>query len=194
LLVPKAPCNKVIREYYDPTYAAHPGVKRTCELLALNFWCPGMRKSLEDYAKECNSCQRQKENRESMAPLGDFGSPVAPFEITSMDITESYPLSPRKNRYLLTFVDHFSKYAEIFPIQDQSELTCARVYASQIITRDGSGSKLITDQGSALYLHSSMKHVGYWRFKGPVRLAITPRVPAMKKVSIGLFTQLSRMM
>ena len=49
----------------------------------------------------------------------------------------------------MTFVDHFSKYAEIFPIQDQSELTCARVYASQIITRDGSGSKLITDQGSA---------------------------------------------
>jgi len=127
LLVPKAPRNKVIRENYDPTYAAHPGVKRTCELLALNFWWPGMRKSVDDYVKECKSCQRQKRNREYMAPLGDLGSPVAPFEITSMDITEPYPLTPPKNRYQLTFVDHFSKYAEIFPIQDQSELTCATV-------------------------------------------------------------------
>jgi len=66
-----------------------------------------------------------------------------------MDITGPYPLTPRKNRYLLTFIDHFLKYAEIFSIQDQSALTCARVYASQIITRHGSSSKLITDQGSA---------------------------------------------
>jgi hypothetical protein len=66
-----------------------------------------------------------------------------------MEITGPYFMTPRKNMYLLTFIDHFSKYAEIFPIPDQSALTCARVYASQIITRPGSGSKLITDQGSA---------------------------------------------
>jgi len=66
-----------------------------------------------------------------------------------MDIKGPYPLTPRKNRYLLTFIDHFSKYAEIFPIQDQSGLTCARLYASQIITRHGSGSKLVTDKVSA---------------------------------------------
>jgi len=52
LLVPRALIKRVIRENYDPAYAAHPGVKRTCELLALNFWWPGMRKSVEDYVKE----------------------------------------------------------------------------------------------------------------------------------------------
>jgi hypothetical protein len=108
-----------------------------------------MRKTVEEYVKVCDSCQRQKGSAEYTAPLGDLGIPVAPFEITSMDITGPYPLTPRKNRYLLTFIDHFSKYAEIFPVQDQSALSCARVYASLIITRHGSGSKLITDQGSA---------------------------------------------
>jgi len=53
----------VIRENHDAAYAAHPGVKRTCELLALNFWWPGMRKSVEDYVKEWDSCQRRKGNR-----------------------------------------------------------------------------------------------------------------------------------
>jgi hypothetical protein len=65
-----------------------------------------------------------------------------------MDITVSYPLTMRKNKYLLTFID-FMKYVEAFPIQDQSADSWARVYASQIVTRHGSGSKLITNQVSA---------------------------------------------
>ena len=71
------------------------GVKRTCELLALNFWWRGMRKSVEDYVKECDSCQRRKGSREYTAPLGDLGNPVAPFKVTSMDITRTYPPTPR---------------------------------------------------------------------------------------------------
>jgi transposase InsO family protein len=66
-----------------------------------------------------------------------------------MDITGPYPLNPRKNKYMLTFIDHFTKYVEAFAISDQTAETCARVYATQIITRHGTGSKLITDQGGA---------------------------------------------
>jgi len=95
----------------------------------------------------CNACQRRKEGREFVAPLGDVDQPSAPFEVTSMDITGPYVLTPRKNKYLLTFIDHFTKNVEAIPISDQSAETCARVYASQIVTRHGTGSKLITDQG-----------------------------------------------
>jgi transposase InsO family protein len=64
-----------------------------------------------------------------------------------MDITGPYCLTPRKNRYLLIFIDNFSKYVEAFPIPDVSAETFARVYATQIIARHGSGSTLITDRG-----------------------------------------------
>jgi len=37
-----------------------------------------------------------------------------------MDITGPYPLTPRRNKYILTFIDHFTKYAEAFAISDQS--------------------------------------------------------------------------
>ena len=66
-----------------------------------------------------------------------------------MDITCLYPLTPRRNKYLLTFVDHFSKYAEEFAIPEQTAEVCARVYAREIVTRHGTGSVLVTDQGSA---------------------------------------------
>jgi len=133
----------------DPVYVAHPGVKRTYDLLSFNYWWPGMRNSIKDYVKIFDACQRRKEGREFVASLGDVDQPSAPFEVISMDITGPHVLTPRNNKYLLTFTVHFTKYVEVIPISDQSAETCARVYASQIVTRHGTGSKLVTDQGRA---------------------------------------------
>jgi hypothetical protein len=69
-----------------------------------------MRKSVADFIKKCDSCQRRKENGEFVASLGDVDEPTAPFQVTSMDLTGPYCLTPRKNKYLLTFIDHFSKW------------------------------------------------------------------------------------
>jgi len=51
-----------------------------------------------------------------VAPLGKTDEPSSPFEVTSMDITGPYLVTPRKNKYLLTFIDHVSKWAEAYPI------------------------------------------------------------------------------
>jgi transposase InsO family protein len=80
-----------------------------------------------------------------------------------MDITGPYMLTPRKNKYLLTFIDHFTRYVEAIPIPDRTAETCARVYATQIVTRHGLGSKLITDQGRAFmssFFHETCKILG----------------------------------
>jgi transposase InsO family protein len=140
--------NEVFKENHEPIYAARPGVKRIYELIALSFWWPAMR-AIEEFISECDACQRGKGDRELTAPLGCLGEPQAPFEMVSMDITGPYPVTPRKNQYLLTFIDHLSKYAEVHPIQEQSAETCAKVFAMQIVARHGSEFKLVTDQGTA---------------------------------------------
>lgn len=75
--------------------------------------------------------------------------PEAPFQTTSMYITGPHPLTPRRNMYLLTFIDNFKKYVKAFPSPDQTAETCARVHATQVLSRHGTHSKLITDQGPA---------------------------------------------
>ena len=147
LVVPQTLIQDVIRENHDPKYVAYSEIKRTYSLISLNYWWPKMRENVEQYLRRCDPCQRRKENREMIAPLGVVEEPKIPFEVTSMDITGPYPTMPRESKHLLTFIDHLTKYVEAFPIPDHAAETCARVYSSQIVTRHGSSSTLITDQG-----------------------------------------------
>jgi hypothetical protein len=126
LVVPKSLVQDVIRANHDPPYIAHPGIKRTHDVIALNYWWPGMRRSIDEFVGKCDFCQKRKEDRQFTAPLGTPELPKGPFQITSMDITGPYPLTPRWNNYLLTFVDHFSKYAEAYPIPEQMAEVCVR--------------------------------------------------------------------
>jgi len=140
---------EVIKENHDPVFLAHPGAKRTQDLILVRYWWPGMHRSIEDHIQKCDPCQKRMEDREFRAPLAEVEMPKNPFEVTSMDITGQYPVTPRGNKYLLTFIDHFTKYVEAYLLKDRTAESCARIYATQIVTRHGSGSKLITDQGRA---------------------------------------------
>jgi hypothetical protein len=79
-----------------------------------------MRRTIEDYIKKCDTCQTRKGDREFIAPLGDVEEPGIPFQFTSLDITGPYPLTPRGNKYLLTFIDLFSKDVEAYRIKYQN--------------------------------------------------------------------------
>jgi len=82
LVVTRTLVQEVIKENHDPKYVAHSGIKRTHGLISLNYWWPNMRKTIEDYIRKCDPCQRRKEGKIPFAPLGEVPSPKFPFEIT----------------------------------------------------------------------------------------------------------------
>jgi transposase InsO family protein len=68
--------------------------------------------------------------------------------MVSIDIYGPYPYSRRQNRYLLTFVDNFSRYPEAIPISGQDAQTIARALVTQIFTRHGCPQVLSSDRGT----------------------------------------------
>ena len=104
-----------------------------------------MRKDLEDYVSKCDECQRRKQRVEYTAPLGEVVHSNYHFEIVSLDICGPYNCTP--NRFVLTFVDYLTRYAEAITLPEIRAEACARAFATYVIARHGSGSLLVTDQG-----------------------------------------------
>jgi transposase InsO family protein len=106
-----------------------------------------VRRDVQAYIQNFHECQQSEPRHELRAPMGDVLEPSYPFQVTAMDICGPLSVTANNNRYLLTFLDHLTHYAEAVPLKQVTAQEYARAYATHIISRHGSGSKLITDQG-----------------------------------------------
>jgi hypothetical protein len=96
-----------------------------------------MKKAVLAYVAQCDSCARRKQHSEYKAPLGTLAEVSAPFEVCAMDFAGPYPLSHSHNHYLISFMDQFTKYAELIPVPDQTAATCPKIFVTRIIARHG---------------------------------------------------------
>lgn len=149
LVIPKVLQMKILRTYHDLPFAGHGGKHRTTELIASRFYWKGLHLDVETYVKNCLSCQKRKNPvGPTRAPLQRFQEVTKPFQRVSMDIVG--PLLPTKknNRYLITFVDHFTKYPIMAATHNQTAETVAKVFVTEVISKYGCPETLLTDRGA----------------------------------------------
>jgi hypothetical protein len=79
LVVPKSLIQEVIAENHNPIFVAHPGSKRTLELISLKYWWLKMLQSIEEYVRRCDKCQTRKGKHKFGAPLGAVEDPSESF-------------------------------------------------------------------------------------------------------------------
>ena len=107
----------------------HLGVARTRAQCRSRAYWPGWAKDVERFVRSCVPCARYKRRKPPrQGPL----CPIltgAPFEVLSLDITGPHPRSSNGHVYILTIMDHFSKFAFGFPIRNQEASTIARIFA-----------------------------------------------------------------
>jgi transposase InsO family protein len=87
-----------------------------------------------------------KGGRTPVAPLGELPKTTKSMQMASVDLCGPYPLSRRKYRYLLKFIDHFSRYPEAIPISNQEAETVALALIIQVFTRHGCPEVLSSDK------------------------------------------------
>jgi transposase InsO family protein len=107
-----------------------------------------MSKDVEKFIRECASCAKMKGGRTPQAPLGELPETTGPMEITSIDICGPYPITRKRNKYLLTFTDHFTRYPEAIPIPNQEAGTVAKALVTQVFARHGCPKVLSSDRGT----------------------------------------------
>jgi transposase InsO family protein len=71
----------------------------------------------------------------------------APFERIGIDLTGPHPPSRRGHVYILTYVDHFTKWAEAIPLRNKEASTIANALIYEIFPRLGLPRHFLSDNG-----------------------------------------------
>ncbi|KHJ88410.1 hypothetical protein OESDEN_11797 [Oesophagostomum dentatum] len=129
---------------------AHLGIRKTRAAIAKIAIWNNMSSEIADFVKSCSVCQLRKDPSayRTSEPLEHFETPSRPFQRVHADIIGPLPLTLKGSRFLIVFVDAFSKFIVTEPIPDQKATTIADTFITRFVSRFGPPENLITDQGT----------------------------------------------
>ncbi|KAG2944156.1 hypothetical protein C6341_g13158 [Phytophthora cactorum] len=110
--------------------SSHLGLAKTTEKVRrLTYW-PSWCKDVVEYLRACNKC----------------GS--GPFDLLVVDAIGPLPVTDNGNRYILVFVDYFTRWAEAFAVKKLDSVTFVEVMVNGVVARHGIPPKLLSAYGS----------------------------------------------
>ncbi|MGH0129906.1 UNVERIFIED_CONTAM: hypothetical protein FKN15_018760 [Acipenser sinensis] len=146
VVVPESLKEEAMTQLHGHTTTGHLGIQRTLKRAWDVCYWPTMSKDLTIHCTTCLPCQaRAKPNPLMRAPMQTITA-KHPFEKIAADITE-LPLTARGYRYVLVVQDYFSKYVNLYPLQDQRASTIAVCLFERYVQEHGLPEMIHTDQG-----------------------------------------------
>lgn len=148
LVVPATLRRALIKEVHEGSMAAHRGIVHTCDMLAEYAWWPDMRRQVYQYITSCSKCQSDKRHEKERSLPRPMPVPAGPWLWIGVDVIGPLPTTMRGNVYILTIIDHFTRYAEAIPMPEQNTRVIAQLIVKHIICRYGVPVVMQSDNGS----------------------------------------------
>lgn len=129
---------------------AHLGVRKTLTAVSKIAIWNKMTHDVTAVVSQCPHCQKRKDPNAYRInePLCNFDLPVRPWERIHSDVIGPLPQTLDGNKFIIVFVDAFSKYIVAEPIPDQKALTIINTFMNRFVSRFGPPALLVTDQGT----------------------------------------------
>lgn len=140
---------RIVKAHHDSAVVGHPGRWKTLELVARNYWWPGMTKFVAAYVAGCDMCNRTK-----IFPAKPVGTlmpnrvPSRRWQVVTCDLIVGLPESQGYDSIFLV-IDRLSKRAHVMPTT--SEVTSAgiaRLFRDNVWRHHGLPEEIISDRGS----------------------------------------------
>ena len=146
VVVPSDLRQTLLTEAHSSVFSGHFSERKIYERLRRQYWWRGMRADVRRFCRACINCASRKgPGRAVRTPLNPI--PVKkPFHRVAVDVL-TMPLTSRGNRYIVVFMDYFTKWAEAFAVPDQQAPTIARLLVDNIVCRHGVPEKFLSDRG-----------------------------------------------
>jgi len=150
LIVPAVKRQQFLTQCHQGMTGGHRAVRSTMDQVRRRGFWPGWRRDVQRYCRQCQNCSTY--HRGGLPRSGHLQLMITGgvFEICHIDITGPHPKTSRGSKYILTFVDSFSKWAQAFPISNKEAKTVARVLVEQVFCRFGVPVALRSDNAGEL--------------------------------------------
>jgi hypothetical protein len=146
----------ILHEFHDSPIGGHRGMNKTYRAVKARYSWPNMRREIEEYVKQCKSCQVNKSlTPRHKAPMEITSTAEHPFEKCYLDIVGPLPVTQGDSKYILTFQDDLTKYVVAIPIVQQDAETVARAFVEKIVLTYGTPQIVQTDQGANFNQYSA---------------------------------------
>ena len=129
---------------HDHPSAGHLGVWKTQEKVRRRFYWEGTWEDLENHIRRCGP---YAEVNDPKAPLINVKAGHA-LQRVAIDIAGPTPQSTSGHEWLLVVPDHFTKFAQAFPVRNTSAVTLAKKVMDEYICRFGCFEGLHSDPGA----------------------------------------------
>lgn len=144
ICVPAASQTMVLRYYHDQ---AHPGVKQTRRLISQQCVWPNMTQMVQEYVRACAGCQKARIFRHNRPPLQEFVLPNARFSHVHMDFVGPLPESSAGNRFLMTFIDRYTRFPVAVPLKSSTAEAALACFMFHWVALFGLPDHITTDNG-----------------------------------------------
>ncbi|KAE8988354.1 hypothetical protein PR003_g23459 [Phytophthora rubi] len=149
-VVPLPYIETVLHYCHADVLSSHLGLTKPLEKVRRHAFWPGWRKDVTEYVRECARCGSGKGSRPWQAgqmqrmPVADLSGP---FSTLVVDAVGPLPETERGNKYILVFVDYFTRWAEAFAVLRLDSVTFVEVMVNGVVARHGVPSRWLSDNG-----------------------------------------------
>lgn len=110
MVVPVSLRQRIIAQNHDTIQACHTGKRATNSRIARCYWWRPRQRDIDRHIKACLPCAQRALYARPRVPLQTLPQADNPFDFVSCDILGPMPQTQQGNKYILSIIDHFSRY------------------------------------------------------------------------------------
>ncbi|ROT76721.1 pol polyprotein [Penaeus vannamei] len=120
LVIPEDLVPTILRLLHKAPTASHARADKAIKFARERYFFPRMASRITEHIRRYQVCPLHKGSTAAPAPALTYDVPDRPFQHVSVDILSGFSTSTSGCRYLLVFIDAFSRFCELAPIPDKS--------------------------------------------------------------------------
>ena len=144
IVVPQYYQSKLMKSFHEMD---HSGMDRTESRIKLYYYWYGMQSDIRLFIQTCSSCQLSKLTRNQVNNRNLVVGSI--MDQVSLDFIGPLQRTTSDNTYILIAVEHFSRWAEAYPLAQPDAESCALNLHRGLFSRFGYCRILHSDRGSA---------------------------------------------